>query len=249
MSLWKLLSNTINSALGTNTVISSMQQSKTHSVTPDRIVSSGKYQINLDCRNCRCYGYICSDCKRKIGEQLHFGQVEMTVPVQITIPDEITFFRKCVRHVPSNKLIGDITNTPVPSEDSIGSIIYVAERQGERPIAHFIHSKILSKEELHHIARLLNQKWVELCLQHEAYLIEQRNISIERQAKELEKQKAFQEYKQLRMATQLKKIKQHRSATCWKCRKGLSTHRDILCYSCDWIQCDCGACGCNYHGR
>lgn len=37
-----------------------------------------------------------------------------------------------------------------------------------------------------------------------------------------------------------------RRTRCWKCHTPLSTETHSIHYSCGWLQCDCGACKCNY---
>lgn len=39
-----------------------------------------------------------------------------------------------------------------------------------------------------------------------------------------------------------------RAAHCWECRQSLDSRVDLECYGCHWILCQCGACGCGYHG-
>jgi hypothetical protein len=36
-----------------------------------------------------------------------------------------------------------------------------------------------------------------------------------------------------------------RDARCWKCKAELSTETHQKCQVCNWIKCNCGACGCN----
>jgi hypothetical protein len=36
----------------------------------------------------------------------------------------------------------------------------------------------------------------------------------------------------------------HRTAHCWSCKELLDNSQDLECSGCDWIICECGACGC-----
>ncbi|AIQ75908.1 MULTISPECIES: hypothetical protein [Paenibacillus] len=38
-----------------------------------------------------------------------------------------------------------------------------------------------------------------------------------------------------------------RHTKCWRCHAPLGTETHPIHYSCGWLQCDCGACKCNYH--
>jgi len=38
-----------------------------------------------------------------------------------------------------------------------------------------------------------------------------------------------------------------RIASCWSCKQSISTTTDRQCVICEWILCNCGACGCGYH--
>lgn len=46
-------------------------------------------------------------------------------------------------------------------------------------------------------------------------------------------------------ATMSKKIIP-RTANCWACGDSLSTSTGLICNVCNWIVCDCGACGCKF---
>lgn len=37
-----------------------------------------------------------------------------------------------------------------------------------------------------------------------------------------------------------------RSTHCWFCRADIDNATNLECVSCNWILCDCGACGCGY---
>lgn len=39
-----------------------------------------------------------------------------------------------------------------------------------------------------------------------------------------------------------------RQTHCWRCAKRISDFSHARCEECNWIQCDCGACGCDYWG-
>ena len=39
-----------------------------------------------------------------------------------------------------------------------------------------------------------------------------------------------------------------RATRCWSCKESISTTTDRQCGTCAWILCNCGACGCGYHG-
>lgn len=45
----------------------------------------------------------------------------------------------------------------------------------------------------------------------------------------------------------IKGFSKERDAYCYSCKKVLSTLTQLECEDCDWILCECGACGCNYN--
>ena len=38
----------------------------------------------------------------------------------------------------------------------------------------------------------------------------------------------------------------HRVTHCFKCKRTLTSSGNIKCFSCKWIKCPCGSCGCNF---
>ena len=40
-----------------------------------------------------------------------------------------------------------------------------------------------------------------------------------------------------------------RSANCYKCRRKIDSVNFSICGHCNWIECQCGACGCDYKGH
>ncbi|PYI54932.1 hypothetical protein [Paenibacillus flagellatus] len=77
-----------------------------------------------------------------------------------------------------------------------------------------------------------------------------RMMEEERRHEEERRRKRIQRETTARLvAEQAVRLKQnHRSDNCWRCRKYITTRTHLICYRCKWIQCECGACGCNYGG-
>ena len=41
-------------------------------------------------------------------------------------------------------------------------------------------------------------------------------------------------------------FKSVRNTHCYSCKEKISTYTNLICNSCNWIICNCGACGCGY---
>jgi hypothetical protein len=54
-------------------------------------------------------------------------------------------------------------------------------------------------------------------------------------------------YKGTRTPEESKKISPTRTSWCWNCKRPLTSQVNLECCACDWILCQCGACGCGHN--
>lgn len=73
---------------------------------------------------------------------------------------------------------------------------------------------------------------------------EERRRQVEKERIEKERKIHFLMYEKDRQLRRYGK----RYARCWKCHASLSTETHRVHYTCKWLECSCGACGCNYPG-
>lgn len=74
-----------------------------------------------------------------------------------------------------------------------------------------------------------------------------REVEYEREIKD--KHKKFLKREGMSLADIRKRtgVKPARQAHCYSCKNVLDSLVDYECIACDWIVCECGACGCSYN--